>query len=471
MLFNSFTFIWVFPLLWCIYYMLPNKIRIGNLYLLIASYIIYINWEPVYGLILLGVTITTYTFALFMSKKNVGVKHVLLLVSIILTLLPLLFFKYYNFVTISVQKLLLMIGSRFELNSLHWALPIGISFFTFQAIGYLVDVYKGKLEAEISFIDYALFIAFFPQIASGPISKATDLLPQIKNKRCFEPVRASQGLKLFLWGLFLKVVLADRLGIYVNTVFDNIEYQNGISCLFATLCYSFQIYGDFAGYSLMAIGVAKLLGFDLINNFNRPYFSTSITDFWRRWHISLSIWLRDYIYIPIGGSRCSKLKNHWNIYITFLVSGLWHGANWTFVFWGILHGFFQSIEKLLGIQKCNSKSGIRLIRIIVTFVLVNFAWIFFRMPTLEGAFIVIKKIFTEFSGALFIPDESITFKYMLLAITILLLKEMRDEFFPGKLLLFDSRFLIIRYISYLFVLFVILLIGVFDSGQFIYVSF
>lgn len=191
----------------------------------------------------------------------------------------------------------------------------------------------------------------FPQIASGPISKAKDLLPQIKSLKTFDADKATQGLKLLLWGLFLKVVLADRLGLYVDSIYDNYTYQTGFSLFVASLCYSLQIYGDFAGYSLMAIGVAKVLGFDLINNFNRPYFATSITDFWHRWHISLSIWLRDYVYIPLGGSRCSKLRTYWNIFATFLVSGIWHGANWTFIIWGIIHGVAQIAEKALRLQK------------------------------------------------------------------------------------------------------------------------
>ena len=234
---------------------------------------------------------------------------------------------------------------------MHWAVPIGISFFSFQAYGYLADVYYRRTDCERNLRDYALFISFFPQIASGPISKAKDLLPQIKSLKTFDADKATQGLKLLLWGLFLKVVLADRLGLYVDSIYDNYTYQTGFSLFVASLCYSLQIYGDFAGYSLMAIGVAKVLGFDLINNFNRPYFATSITDFWHRWHISLSIWLRDYVYIPLGGSRCSKLRTYWNIFATFLVSGIWHGANWTFIIWGIIHGVAQIAEKALRLQK------------------------------------------------------------------------------------------------------------------------
>lgn len=468
MLFNSFAFILVFPLIWVLYYVLPKKYVTG--YLLMISYLLYLNWEPVCAFILIGVTMVTYLFPI-LGNKYFHYRKLILTVGILLTLVPLIFFKYYNFFTQSVFEALSYFHLRMEFDTLHWIMPIGISFFTFQSIGYMVDVYKKKCILEYNLIDYALFISFFPQIASGPISKAKDLIPQIKQVQEFNAIKVQEGLKLFLWGLFLKVALADRMGIYVNTVYGNLDHQNGISCLVASILYSVQIYGDFAGYSLMAIGVAKTLGINLVNNFNRPYFSISITEFWRRWHISLSIWLRDYIYIPLGGSRCSKLKNHWNIYVTFLVSGLWHGANWTFLFWGILHGLFQSVEKLLGLQKSEAKSGIKLFRIGVTFVLVNFAWIFFRMPTLKDAFIVIKKIFVEFHGRLLLPDDNASFKYMVCVLMIFLGKEIRDEFFPNRFLLFESKYIAVRYSSYLFILFVILLTGIFDAGQFIYVNF
>lgn len=309
----------------------------------------------------------------------------------------------------------------------------------------------------------------FPQIASGPISKAKDLLPQIKSLKTFDADKATQGLKLLLWGLFLKVVLADRLGLYVDSIYDNYTYQTGFSLFVASLCYSLQIYGDFAGYSLMAIGVAKVLGFDLINNFNRPYFATSITDFWHRWHISLSIWLRDYVYIPLGGSRCSKLRTYWNIFATFLVSGIWHGANWTFIIWGIIHGVAQIAEKALRLQKYEG-GGNRRLRIIITFLIVNFAWIFFRMPSITDACKVIGKIFTDFGTTLFLSNNS-NMIYMLVAVCILFFKDMRDEFFPRRFLFFENRNIAIRWSSYLFLMFLILLTGVLDSGQFIYVNF
>ncbi len=347
---------------------------------------------------------------------------------------------------------------------------MGISFYTFQAVGYLFDVYYGRIEAERNWWDYMLFVSFFPQILSGPISKAKDLLPQIKADRPFDYTRAVAGLKFLLWGMFLKVVMADRLGLYVDTVFDNWQYNSGISCLVASFAYSFQIYGDFAGYSLMAVGVGRLLGFELMNNFNRPYFSVSITDFWRRWHISLSTWLKDYVYIPLGGSRCSRARNYLNIMVTFLVSGIWHGANWTFIVWGLLHGLLQVIEKALGLQKCESKKfWVRLPRILITFVLINFLWTIFRMPTISDAAGVIARMFTH-GGTILKPGLD-NFSFSFIAVVIVLVSEFIEEFAPSRCALLNSGSRFIRWCTYLVLIVLIMLGGVFDSSQFIYVSF
>ena len=361
MIFNSFQFIWLFPIIFCLYHFVNSSFKkcyskIGNILLLIISYLLYTNWIPAYSIFLLGITAITYISAIFIETYS-SKRKIIIYTGVILTLLPLLIFKYYNFLNNSIVDLLNYCGLKFEFKGLNLIVPIGISFYTFQALGYLWDVYYGKIKAEKNWWDYMLFVSFFPQIASGPISKASDLLPQIKAEREFNYSQAVEGLKFLLWGMFLKVVLADRLGLYVDSVYSNYQYHNGLTCLMASVMYSFQIYGDFAGYSCMAVGVGKLLGFDLINNFKRPYLAVSVTDFWRRWHISLSTWLKDYIYIPLGGSRCSKLRNYWNIFVTFLVSGIWHGANWTFIVWGILHGLFQIIEKACNLQKNNTGGG------------------------------------------------------------------------------------------------------------------
>lgn len=313
-----------------------------------------------------------------------------------------------------------------------------------------------------------LFVGFFPQIASGPISKAKDLLPQIKSERPFVYAQCVQGLKWLLWGFFLKTVVADRLGLYVDTVLNNYQYQTGSSCLAASILYSFQIYADFAGYSFMAIGVGAVMGFDLINNFKRPYLAVSVTDFWRRWHISLSTWLKDYVYIPMGGNRCSKLRNYFNIFVTFLVSGIWHGANWTFILWGILHGIFQIIENALGLQKYDSKDALRIVRIIVTFSLVTFAWIFFRMPTISDALSIIGKITTNLNGLLYITDN-VGLLLTSSAVITLIIKDTLEEF--TSVSLYSNKKIVIRWISYYVTLFAILLFGVLDASSFIYASF
>ena len=336
----------------------------------------------------------------------------------------------------------------------------------------MLDVYHGRIKAEKYFLDYALFVSFFQSILSGPINKASLVLPQIKNlRKYFDYDKAVVGLKMLLWGMFMKVVVADRVALYADTVLPEYMHYTGMSCFVASIMYTIQIYADFAGYSLMAIGVGKVLGFELTENFRRPYFAVSVTDFWHRWHISLSTWLKDYVYIPLGGSRCSKLRNYWNIFVTFLVSGIWHGANWTFIVWGIWHGLFQIIEKAIGQQKCEYGWFGKSVKIIITFLLVNFAWIFFRMPTLSDAVGVIRRIF-DFSLPLTVYIHGFTATFFIgLGVAVLLLKDIRDEYFPNRFKLFESSHSIVRWVSYLAVMVMILLCGVFGSDQFIYANF
>ena len=480
MIFNSFQFVWLFPIIFIGYYLLSSLLgknlperqrKTSNALLLIVSYGLYAQTNAAYTLILLGVTFVTYFFAMLIDRsENDRPKKLLIVCGSLLALLPLLVFKYYNFIITSSNELLESIHCATVLPGLNWAVPIGISFFTFQAVGYLMDVYYQRIKAERNWWDYMLFVSFFPQIMSGPISKAKDLLPQIKSFRRFDETMATQGLKWFVWGLFLKVMMADRLGMYVDKVLDNYMFNSGTSCLLAAIYYSFQIYGDFAGYSFMALGVGKLMGFNLINNFQRPYLSTSITDFWRRWHISLSTWLKDYVYIPLGGSRCSKTRNYWNIFMTFLVSGIWHGANWTFVFWGILHGVFQIIEKMFGWQKVSKTNlPVRIGRIFLTFTLVTIAWIFFRQPSMGDAFGVIERIVTD-HGALFKPSNK-DVVFSLLSIGIVACVDLTREFMPKRFYQSTQAPTAIRWCVYWALLLLVLLSGVFDSSQFIYVSF
>jgi len=478
MIYNSFAFLVCFPFIFMLYYLIPARFQNGrNIFLLTVSYLLYANWNPAYVLILLGVTLVTYWGGRIFEWKDdsegiqVRQRKKLIWLFALLVLLPLLVFKYYNFINESIFDLLSAIGLRFQLPGLNWAIPMGISFFTFQALGYLFDVYYKRISAEKDFLTYALFISFFPSIVAGPINKASLVIPQLKAMRpYFDYGKALEGLRMLLWGMFMKVVVADRMGLYVDTVFPNYMNYTGLTCFAASIFYTIQIYADFAGYSLMAIGVGKTLGFELTENFRRPYFAVSVTDFWRRWHISLSTWLKDYVYIPMGGSRCSKLRNYWNIFITFLVSGIWHGANWTFIVWGIWHGLFQIIEKALGQQKCEYGAFGKTVKIIITFLLVNFAWIFFRMPTLSDACGVIGRILDFSLPMTFFSDSMTTMFFMIFGIVALLFKDVMDEFFPAQ----TNRLKdigILRWGAYVFILSSILLTGVFGADQFIYANF
>ena len=428
------------------------------------------NWKPTFAIVLFGVTLVTYWGGqiLQLRDKREEIKDRrkrLAWCFGLLALLPLLVFKYYNFLNDSLTTGLAAIGLKFAMPGLNWAIPVGISFFTFQAVGYMLDVYHGRIKAEKNFVDYVLFVSFFPQIASGPISKADELLPQIKKPHLFNYNQGVQGLMYLLWGMFLKVALADRLGVFVDTIYSNYTHYSGAFCGLASVFYSIQIYGDFAGYSLMAVGLGKLLGFDLINNFRQPYFAISITDFWKRWHISLTRWLTQQVYIP----RCSKAKTYWNILVTFLVSGIWHGANWTFIIWGLMHGVFQIIEKALGLQKNKSKNIIVTgLRVIITFFIVNLAWIFFRSPTIGVAVDFIGRMLTLTAGS----NETGGLTNMLIIFTMILMTvifDIRAEWFKGKLTFFQKPS--IRMAVYVFIFIVIISLGCLHGGQFIYVSF
>lgn len=469
MLFNSFKFLLIFPLIFGLHWAIPARCnQVRKLFLILVSYLLYMNWKPAFALVLLAVTLITYFGGcLFDSERVVKRKRLMVWLFVLLALLPLLVFKYYNFLNDSLSQGLAAIGLKFALPGLNWAVPVGISFFSFQAVGYMLDVYHGRVKAEYNLIDYLLFISFFSQIASGPISKADEFLPQIKSERKFNYAQAVNGLKYLLWGMFLKVVLADRVGIYVDTVFGAYDKFSGAGCVLASVFYSIQIYADFAGYSLMAVGIGKTLGFNLINNFKRPYFAQSITGFWKRWHISLTRWLTQQVYIPMGGSRCSKTRTYWNIFVTFLVSGIWHGANWTFIVWGCIHGLFQIAEKIVGLNKIESKGLIKVLRIFLTFVVVTLAWVVFRSSSIGDAVGLMSRYFTNEGKT--IADIQ-TLAYVAIAIVPLLLLEFGKEVFP-KLYLRLRGIRLVRWVAYLAVFAMIVLFGVHDGSSFIYVSF
>lgn len=470
--FNSFNFWLIFPFIFVLYWLIPAKYnQARKVFLVLVSYLLYMNWKPAFAIVLLGVTLVTYGGG-YLLDNQVDTKNRKRIVWLfaLLGLLPLLVFKYYNFLNDSLTAGLASVGLKFALPGLNWAVPVGISFFTFQAVGYMLDVYHGKTRAEKKIIDYILFVSFFPQVTSGPISTANELLPQIKATHSFDYEQGKQGLKFLLWGMFIKLVVADRLGLFVDTVYANYIHYSGATCFVASVFYTMQIYCDFAGYSLMAIGIARTLGFNLPDNFRRPYFATSITDFWKRWHISLTRWLTQHIYIPMGGNRCSKARNFWNIFVTFLVSGIWHGANWTFIVWGCMHGVLQILEKALGWQKYERKNwSIKALRIVITFLLVNFAWVFFRMPNITDAWAMIGQMFTN-AGKLNYSDFGMKAILMsTIGLFILVFKDLRDEFFRNRLLFLDKK--VVRWVIYVVLFCILLNFGVLDGGQFIYVSF
>lgn len=411
MLFNSVAFSIFFPVVILTYFLLAARYR--WLWLLAASYYFYMSWRAEYILLILISTSVDYFAAQRMSQvEDPPQRRRYLILSLVSNLGLLFVFKYYNFFGESITSLAQLANVDVNVLRLDVLLPVGISFYTFQTLSYTIDVYNGKIQPENNYGIFALFVAFFPQLVAGPIERPSKLLPQLRQLDVignFDYARVTEGLRLMLWGFFKKVVIADRLAIYVNLVFNAPEGQPAILVATATLFFAFQIYCDFSGYSDIAIGVAKVLGVDLTINFRRPYLSRSIAEFWRRWHITLSTWFRDYVYIPLGGNRVSLPRWHINILIVFLVSGLWHGASWTFAIWGLIHGVTYLIMhwvgtwvslwmKQRGITKLPFQPVITVLQISIVFVIVCVAWIFFRANTVDDAFLLIRQL-TLFSPA------------------------------------------------------------------------
>lgn len=397
MLFNSFTFAIFLPIVFLIYWAVPHKWR--WIVLFISSYYFYMSWNVKYVILILFTTFISYACALGLERADAMKKKKVLIVSTMAASLGcLFFFKYFNFASESVANILNLFTLQVHPITLNLLLPVGISFYTFQTLGYVIDVYRGEVKAEKNFGKYATFIAFFPQLVAGPIERTKNLMPQILEEHTFEYEKAASGLRLMAWGFFKKIVIADTLAVSVDTVYDSLRMYKGFPLLVASVLFSVQIYCDFAGYSDIAIGTARLFGIELMKNFDSPYFSTSVKDFWARWHISLSTWLRDYIYIPLGGNRVSKGRNAFNLMATFLISGLWHGASWTYVVWGGIHGLAQVLEKFLfkvkKKEKIQKPGGIKWwVSVVVTFLFATFAWIFFRAETIGDAIYVLQNMF------------------------------------------------------------------------------
>lgn len=428
MLFNSLAFALYLPIVFLLYWLVFKKLRWQNAFIVIVSYIFYGWWDWRF-LVLIAITTfcSFYSGILLEKSESTKLRRLYLWGNVSLNLAILCVFKYYNFFVENLQSLLSPMGITLSNITLDLILPVGISFYTFQALSYSIDVYKRKINATRNVIAFFAFISFFPQLVAGPIERATNLLPQFLRKRSFDYDRAVDGCRQMLWGLFKKMVIADNCAVYVNQVFANPDEFGGVNLWLAALCFTFQIYGDFSGYSDIAIGVAKMFGINLMRNFRSPYFSRDIAEFWRKWHISLTTWFRDYIYIPLGGSRCKKSKVVRNTFIIFLVSGFWHGAEWTFIAWGAYHAILFMPLILVGKnRKYLDEPGANSIlptmgeSILMgwTFLLVMIGWVIFRADNLSFAVHYIGRMFSDFRMAGDIPS-----KFLCIWIPMLLIVE------------------------------------------------
>ncbi len=503
MLFNSLNFMVFFPIVVLIYFLFPHKIR--YIWLLFTSYFFYMCWNPTYALLLLASTLISYFSALMLegtkilfkgdsdqeARKRKVAMDIVVAFSFVTNLGILFFFKYFEFAVSSINVILGNMHVQLIQPGFDIILPVGISFYIFQALSYTMDVYRGEVEVEKNVFRYAVFVSFFPQLVAGPIERSTNLLHQFRERKYFDYLRIRDGILLMLWGLFQKIVLADRIAVLVDQVFDYYSYYSGLYMVVAAVLFAFQVYCDFAGYSNIAIGTAQVMGFDLMKNFDCPYFSRSVTEFWRRWHISLSTWFRDYLYIPLGGNRKGKKRKYINLMIVFLCSGLWHGANWTYVIWGGLNGLYQVIGQITkGLKKrINDCLGIKqevfsahFLQMIITFILIDFAWIFFRAPSLEDAIGYIGRMFSEFNpwilfdGSLYnLGLSQIEFKIGIFAIVLLLLVDiLHYKHFEIRKFLGEQQ-VWFRWCIYVVAVCILLIFGTYgseyDASQFIYFQF
>ncbi|PYG89156.1 D-alanyl-lipoteichoic acid acyltransferase DltB (MBOAT superfamily) [Ruminiclostridium sufflavum DSM 19573] len=488
MLFNSFKFLIFFPIVTILYFILPHKFR--WFMLLTSSCIFYMAFVPKY-IFILAFTIFIDFFVGIALEKIDGEKRKLFLIISILSNIGILFvFKYFNFFNSNIVKVADFFHWNYPIESLKIILPIGLSFHTFQSLSYIIEVYKGKQKAERNFGIYALFVMFYPQLVAGPIERPQNLLTQFHERHYFEISRVADGLKMMLWGMIKKVVIADRLALFVNQIYGNPENYYGMPLISATFFFAFQIYCDFSGYSDIAIGAAKVMGFNLMTNFNRPYLSKSIAEFWRRWHISLSTWFKDYVYIPLGGNRCSAPRRYFNLFITFMLSGLWHGANWTYIIWGALNGIYQIISlmtrnirnKILVFTKLEKVPNIhKSIQIVFTFSLTMFAWIFFRAANIRQAIYIIRNMFVgifdirNFEAVIKVAEgiqafnnEGLILSFVLILFLIIIELLQRNVVIRETI---DKRFPHICWLIYYAGIFAVIILGQFSKAQFIYFQF
>jgi len=492
MLFNSYSFMIFLPVVAFIYYILPHKTR--SLWLLGTSIYFYMCWNTYYVILLAVTIVTSYFSAQFVERyrqqKSILCKGLLVL-TIVLNLGILFFYKYLGFFFANVKVLLEALSIFFNPPEMNLILPVGISFYTFKALSYLLDIYRCKYSCTRNFIYYATYISFFPAILSGPIDRADDFIPQLKENHTFDYTAVRRGILLMLWGYFLKLVVADRAAQFSNIVYNNHTEYSGAFVLIATLLYAVQIYCDFYGYSCTAQGVAQVLGFSIVENFKQPYFATSIGEFWRRWHISLSSWLKDYVYIALGGNRCSRFRKYINLMITFLVSGLWHGSSWNYIIWGFLHGMYQIVgditkpfrKKVLYLLKVDVSSGVHQNFCRLTnFALVSFSWIFFFAKGAKAALRIIKHMLTSFQvwtlwdGSLFEvvlgrPEFGVLMISLLVVLIVDIMKYNRINI-QGWI---EKQHVLFRWSLYYVALFTVIIFGVYGSeysaSAFVYFQF
>jgi len=479
MLFNSFQFLFFFPVVVILYFLFPYQYR--WLLLLVASCLFYAAFIPAYLLILFLTIAVDYVAGIFIEEASGIRRKYLLILSIVVNVGILAAFKYYNFFITNINELLTGIGIKTApLPFLNIILPIGLSFHTFQAMSYTIEVYRKNQAAERHFGIYALYVMFFPQLAAGPIERPQNLLHQFKENHHFSSQNLLDGLRLMSWGLFKKVVIADRLTTYVSAVYSEPGQYHYLNLIIATVCFSIQIYCDFSGYSDMAIGIAKVIGFDLMINFRRPYFASNIQEFWKRWHISLSTWFRDYLYIGLGGNRKGTRRTYINVIIIFLVSGFWHGANWTFIIWGALHAVYIVVFMLKQtIFKAAAKPSFITYAagLVFTYCIVTVAWVFFRANNLHEAVLILKNIFTAqqnqpFRWILGEAGNAITFgqSSILIALLMVIYMIVIERKYPPNLETFNkTKYEDIAFMS--FNLIMIICLGVFQKASFIYFQF
>lgn len=489
MLFNSFDFLIFFPIVVLLYYLIPHKAR--HIWLLVASYYFYMCWNAGFALLILASTALTYASGIILGRVEQRWKKLTVAICVTINLGVLIYFKYSEFILTTITNLLNSLNILIKSPEFDILLPVGISFYTFQALGYLFDVYRGKVEAERDFLKYALFVSFFPQILSGPIGRADSLLPQIRKKHKFTLKMVRDGLMLMLWGYFLKMVLGDRVAVLVDTVFNNSEAYPGWYLIVATVLFAIQIYCDFGGYSTIAVGAAKVMGFNLTDNFESPYLSLSVAEFWRRWHVSLSSWFRDYVYIPLGGNRKGKVRKYLNLMTVFALSGLWHGAEWSFLVWGLLNGAYQVAGELLKPVRAKLAGLLgaredtfshKLYCGLVTFVLVDFAWMFFRADNMTHAVQIVESMIRADNIHILFDDSlfglGLDWKnclVMLLAFTVLLIVDiLKKSGISVRKWIYEQE-LWFRWAVYIAAVLLILVFGLWGSGYdekaFIYFQF